>query len=108
MRDQQPSLVVKRVLLVTRCIAAVTLAACGDNGPRAIANITIEPSAPTMFSGDTLRFRAIPTDSSGHAIAGLHVVWKSLNDTTLRIDSTGLAIAGLVATSANTLVIASI
>ena len=52
--------------------------------------ITISPPTAILNNGDTLRFRAVVTDTAGDTL-DLPVMWASTNPSVVAIDTTGLA-----------------
>ena len=57
---------------------------------QAVAEVAVEPTADTLFVGDTLRMAASATDANGHAVEGASFVWASGDTAVARVDGSGL------------------
>lgn len=60
--------------------------------------ITISPATASLNNGDTLRFRAVVTDTAGDTL-NLPVMWASTNPSIVAIDTAGLAHAKVSGTA---------
>ena len=54
--------------------------------------VTVSPGTATLNAGDTLRFRAVVTDSVGDTL-NVRVTWASTNPNLVSVDTVGLALA---------------
>lgn len=78
------------LLLVLVVCAACREAAVDPTRPGAVRTITLHPIAAVLDEGDTLRFRAIPRDSTERIVPRTRGSWKSDRPEVVSIDSQGL------------------
>ena len=57
---------------------------------QAVAEVVVNPTADTLYVGDTLRLAASATDANGHAVEGASFAWASGDTAVARVDEAGL------------------
>ncbi len=55
-----------------------------------VTEVTVTPTADTVFAGDTLRLLASAADANGHVVAGAEFAWSSSDTAVARVDGAGL------------------
>lgn len=71
-------------------VAAASLLACDDEGPRTPAHVVIAPSLPRVPLGATLQLTATVVDAEGRAIDGEPVSFESSDPAILTVGENGL------------------
>jgi len=73
-------------------LLAVVILACDPpfTAPVFVAAVRVTPDSATLETSGTLQLSAVATDSLGHTLSGLRVVWSSSVDSVATVSSAGL------------------
>src|SRR6267378_2306746 len=70
--------------------AALLLVTCHNEGPTAVASVTVAPLTPSVLIGLTVQLTATTKDANQNVLAGRVVTWASGNTAVATVSATGL------------------